>query len=64
MQDDPPEDDDNLIDMLDEAPTPAPHLPQKKSWNRLKRYGSILITVEICLLVFWLVRSGYLPLPW
>ena len=65
MKDDLPEpEDDDLSDMLDGAATTAPHLPKNKPWKRLKRYGSILIAVEICLLIFWLVRSGYLPLPW
>ena len=48
----------------DISPTTAPHLPKRKLWKRLKRYGSLLIAVEISLLMIWLVRSGYLPLPW
>ena len=56
--------DDDLSDMLDGAATTPPHLPKNKPWKLLKRYGSILIAVEICLLILWLVRSGYLPLPW
>ena len=64
MQDDPPQEDDDLPEMLDGVPTTAPHIPKNKPWKLLKRYGSILIAVEICLLIFWLLRSGYLPLPW
>ena len=56
--------DDDLSDMLDGVPTTAPHIPKNKPWKLLKRYGSILLTVEICLLIIWLLRSGYLPLPW
>ncbi len=63
MQDDPPEDDD-LSGMLDSASTTALHLPERKLWKRLKRYGFFIIVFKKILLIIWLVRSGYLPLPW
>jgi hypothetical protein len=52
MQDDPPQEDDDLPEMLDGLPITAPHIPKNKPWKLLKRYGSILIAVEICLLIF------------
>ena len=60
-------DDANVVEeefIEDISPTTAPHLPKRRLWKRLKRYGSLLIAVEISLLMIWLVRSGYLPLLW